>query len=430
MPTRSEATSGGSTTAPPDPVLDALRKSCGEGRARRAESGDAVAGVFPRFVASPASSLETADLLAAAAQHDLTVVARGAGTKLGWGLPPTRVDLVVETTGLSGVVEHVAGDLVCVVGAGTPVTELQQQLASSGQQLALDSPLPGATLGGTVAVSTSGPRRLLYGTMRDLLIGVTFVRADGVLAKAGGKVVKNVAGYDFGKLLTGSYGALGLVTEVVVRLHPRPAARRVVTVGLDDHREAARVARAVLGSQLVPSAIEVDQSGDGPVTVTVLLEGIEQGVGARAQAALGLLGGHAVVSGDPPAGFTDLPFTADGTGLKVTTTISGLEEVLRSARDLSAELGPAVVLRGSAMGVLHAGLPASTAPDTVATVVDRLRTTAARYGGSLTVLTAPADVRAAVDMWGPVPGLALMRRVKDEMDPGHRLAPGRFLGWI
>ena len=430
MSTRSAATSGGSTTAPPDPVLDALRKACGEGRARRAEDSDAVAGVLPRFVASPASSREAADLVAAAAQHDLTVVARGAGTKLGWGLPPTRVDLVVETTGLSGVVEHVAGDLVCVVRAGTLVTELQQQLAGSGQQLALDSPLPGATIGGTVAVSTSGPRRLLYGTMRDLLIGVTFVRADGVLAKAGGKVVKNVAGYDFGKLLTGSYGTLGLLTEVVVRLHPRPAAARVVTVQAGDHRQAARVLTRVLGSQLVPSAVEVERSGDAPVTVTVLLEGIEKGVDARAQAALGLLGADAVMSGDLPAGFTDLPFAGDGTGLKVTTTISGVPDVLRSARDLSAELSTAVVVRGSAMGVLHAGLPAGTPPDTVAAVVDRLRTTAARYGGSLTVLTAPAEVRAAVDMWGPVPGLELMRRVKDEMDPGHRLAPGRFLGWI
>ena len=131
------------------------------------------------------------------------MVPRGGGSKLGWGAPPTAVDLVVDTGGIAGVVEHAAGDLVVVVRAGTPFEDLQPRLAGAGQQLALDVPQPAATVGGVVATATSGPRRLLYGTLRDLLIGITFVRADGVVAKAGGKVVKNVAGYDFGKLLTG-----------------------------------------------------------------------------------------------------------------------------------------------------------------------------------------------------------------------------------
>ncbi|HEX7188374.1 MAG TPA: FAD-binding oxidoreductase [Actinomycetes bacterium] len=421
----------GSRTRPADTVLDGLRKVCDD-RARTGTDADAVAGVPTRYVAAPATTAETAEVMSLAAQHDLTVVARGAGTKLGWGLPPSSVDLVVDTTGLAGVVEHVAGDLVCVVGAGTPLEELQSRLAGSDQQLALDVPIPGATLGGTIAVSTSGPRRLLYGTMRDLLIGVTFVRADGVVAKAGGKVVKNVAGYDFGKLLTGSYGTLGLLTEVVVRLHPLPSARRVVTVRTEHHRAVGPAAAAVLGSQLVPAAVEVDQPGDGPARVTVLLEGIEQGVDARGQAVLELLEplGDATVTGEPPADFAAYPFTSDGTGLKVTSSMSGFAGVLAAARDLSRELGVEVAVRGSAVGVLHAGLPAGTAPDTAATVVDRLRATSATYGGSLTVLTAPADVRGAVDVWGPVPGLDLMRRVKHEMDPGHRLAPGRFVGGI
>ena len=135
----------------------------------------------------------------------------------------------------------------CVVRAGTPMSELQEALAGAGQQLALDSPFPGATVGGTLAVSTSGPRRLLYGTLRDLLIGITFVRADGVVAKSGGRVVKNVAGYDFGKLLTGSYGTLGLITEVVVPAAPaagRPPRRHGAYVrrgrGLHRRRCSAR----------------------------------------------------------------------------------------------------------------------------------------------------------------------------------------------
>jgi glycolate oxidase FAD binding subunit len=310
------STSGGSGSGrrASDPVLDGLRKVC-DGRARAATGDDAVAGVAGRYVAAPASTEEAADVMALAAQHDLRVVARGGGSKLDWGHPPAAVDLVVDTTGMAGVVEHAAGDLVCAVRAGTPVAELQHQLAGAGQQLALDTPLTGATVGGTVAVSTSGPRRLLYGTMRDLLIGVTFVRADGVVAKSGGKVVKNVAGYDFGKLLTGSYGTLGLVTEVVVRLHPLPAARRVVSVQVPDAGAAAPLLAAVLGSQLVPSAVEVDQPGAGPVTVTVLLEGVEAGVARRAEAAAGLLGAGSSVSPDLSPGLADHPFGAGDTGL-------------------------------------------------------------------------------------------------------------------
>ena len=166
-------------------------------------------------------------MLRVADGNDLAVVARGAGTTLGWGTPPERLDVVLDMTAVTGVVDHAAGDLVVVVQAGTPMAELQSVVAEAGQQLALDSPYPEATVGGTLAMSTSGPRRLLYGTARDLLIGMTFVRADGVVAKAGGRVVKNVAGYDFGKLLTGSYGTLGVITEAVFRLHPLPAARRV-----------------------------------------------------------------------------------------------------------------------------------------------------------------------------------------------------------
>jgi glycolate oxidase FAD binding subunit len=425
------STSGGSGSGrrASDPVLDGLRKVC-DGRARAATGDDAVAGVAGRYVAAPASTEEAADVMALAAQHDLRVVVRGGGSKLDWGHPPAAVDLVVDTTGMAGVVEHAAGDLVCAVRAGTPVAELQHQLAGAGQQLALDTPLAGATVGGTVAVSTSGPRRLLYGTMRDLLIGVTFVRADGVVAKSGGKVVKNVAGYDFGKLLTGSYGTLGLVTEVVVRLHPLPAARRVVSVQVPDAGAAAPLLAAVLGSQLVPSAVEVDQPGAGPVTVTVLLEGVEAGVARRAEAAAGLLGAGSSVSPDLSPGLADHPFGAGDTGLKLTSTFTGVADLLRAARALGDEHGGGVHVRGSAGGVLYAGLPAGAAAPVVAAVVEGLRATAAGHAGSVTVLTAPPEVREAVDVWGPVPGLELMRRVKEELDPAHRLAPGRFVGGI
>lgn len=412
---------------PADAVLEDLGKVAS---ARAATDADDVSGVAPRWVASPTSTDEVSELLRLAEQHDLTVVVRGAGTKLGWGLPPRSLDLVVDLSNLSGVVEHAAGDLIVVVRAGTTLDELQGAVAEAKQQLALDAPVPGATVGGTLATSTSGPRRLLYGTARDLLIGVTFVRADGVVARAGGKVVKNVAGYDFGKLLTGSYGTLGVITEAVFRLHPLPAARGIAQVRLPDAGTAGRVAHAVLASQLVPTTVELDQEIDGSVIVTVLIEGVPGGVADRRAGAAALLGDGATEDDDPPEGFGDYPFDPGGTGLKLTSSLSGIGPLLAAAHEIGTAHDAPLRVRGSAAGVLYAGLPPGTEPAIVGEVLEKLRSVAAEYDGSVTVLTAPAGVRDAVDVWGPVPGLDLMRRLKDELDPAHRLAPGRFVGGI
>jgi glycolate dehydrogenase FAD-binding subunit len=410
-----------------DAVREDLRKVAGTRAARG--PGDAVGGVHGRYVVSPTSTTEVAELLRVAGQHGLAVVPRGSGSALGWGVPPTRVDVILDTRGISGVVEHAAGDLVVTVRAGTPVNELQEAVAGAGQQLALDTPYPAATVGGTLAVATSGPRRLLYGTARDLLIGITFVRADGVVAKAGGKVVKNVAGYDFGKLLTGSYGTLGVITEAVFRLHPLPAARRVVTATYPDARTAGAAARSVLGSQVVPTAVELDGPADA-VRVTVLVEGVEVGVTARADTVAGFLGPGAELAEDLPDGLVVLPFTADGTGIKVTSSLTGVGPVLAAAHAMAAEHGVDVAVTASAAGVLHAGAGPDADPVALAAVVEGLRAAAAPFGGTATVLTAPPAVRALVDLWGPVPGLDLMRRLKQELDPRGLLSPGRFVGGI
>jgi glycolate oxidase FAD binding subunit len=410
----------------PDGVAQELAKAAAS---RDASSADDVDGVPAALVASPTSTDEVAEVMRTADGNDLAVVPRGAGTTLTWGAPPERLDLVLDLTGVTGVVEHAAGDLVVVVRAGTPMAELQEVVAQAGQQLALDPAYPGATVGGTLAVSPSGPRRLLYGTARDLLIGVTFVRADGVVAKAGGKVVKNVAGYDFGKLLTGAYGTLGVVTEAVFRLHPLPAARRLLTAPYPDASAAGRAALAVLGSQVVPTAVELDGPGDG-VRVTVLVEGVPAGVEARADAVLALLGADAASTDTVPPAFGALPFDAGGTGLKVTSSLTGIGPVLAPAHRLAHEHALPVTVGGSAAGVLHAGLPGGADPAGVATIVDGLRAAAAPYDGTVTVITAPPAVRAAVDPWGPVPGLDLMRRLKAELDPRRRLSPGRFVGGI
>jgi glycolate oxidase FAD binding subunit len=384
-------------------------------RARPAGDTDTVGGVPARLVAAPASTEEAAAVLREAAERNLAVVVRGGGTKLDWGNPPERLDLIVETRRLAGVVEHAAGDLITVVGAGTPMAELK--LAE--QQLALDFTFPGATVGGTVAVNVSGPRRMLYGTARDLLIGVTVVRPDGTVTRAGGKVVKNVAGYDLGKLYTGSYGTLGLITECVFRLHPVPAAAAVVRTRVVDATTAGRLVATVLRAQVVPSALEINAAPGSQVEVAVLVEGSPAGVRERAATVARLLG-------DAAEGYPDwwgqMPWDSGGVGVKVTAALSRVPDVVAVAQEVG------VATRGSAgTGVLYAGLPAS---EDAPRVLERLRAAAVRAGGHAVALTAPAEIRARVDMWGPAPGLALMRRVKAQFDPGRRFAPGRFVGGI
>lgn len=398
--------------------------------ARLADAGDAVAGVASRFVASPRSTEEVAAVMQVADRHGLTVVARGAGSKLAWGLPPESADLVVSLESLTGLVDHAAGDLVVTVRAGTRTADLQRAVATADQQLALDEVVPGATVGGTVAANTSGPRRLRYGTVRDLLLGVTFVRADGVVARAGGRVVKNVAGYDFGKLLTGSFGTLGIITEVVFRLHPAPAARAFVTATVADADAVGRCTSAVRRSQSVPSAVELQLNPDGGVSVTVLLEGVAAGMAARVHRVAEVFGGAAAVGDQAPDAFSALPFTPGDTGIKVTSSLTGVPAIVAVARQLARAGSAPLALRGSAAGVFHVGVPADTVPGEVAVVVGELREVAARFDGTVTVLTAPPAVRERVDVWGPIPGIALMRRLKSEMDPRRRLAPGRFVGGI
>src|SRR5699024_1074990 len=153
-------------------------------------------------------------------EQGLAVVPTGNGTKLDWAGAPERVDVLLDMSGVHGIVEHAAGDLVVRARAGTMLDEVNEAVRQSGQQFAIDHSLPAATLGGVVATGESGPGRHAFGGVRDLLIGVTVVCADGTVTTSGGKVVKNVAGYDLGKLYTGSYGTLGVITELIFRLHP------------------------------------------------------------------------------------------------------------------------------------------------------------------------------------------------------------------
>ncbi|MFC4529550.1 FAD-binding oxidoreductase [Sphaerisporangium dianthi] len=378
----------------------------------------------PRWIALPESTGQAAAVMRAAAEHGLAVVAEGGGTKLGWGPPPERCDLLLSTGRMNRVLEHAAGDLVARVQAGVRTQDLAAVLAASGQELALDVPLEGATVGGTLATATAGPRRLRYGTGRDLLIGITVVLADGTVARSGGKVVKNVAGYDLGKLFTGSLGTLGVITEATVRLHPLPAARAWITAtvpGLDRLPDLA----ALAGSQTEPSAVEVDRpTTDGPLTVAALFEGVA--AGERAKAAAELLDATAVTGPEPPAWWGRLP--GEEFLLEMRVRPSAAVPALAAVAGAAREAGDLPVrLRGSAASaVVHLALPADASPARALTFVSALRSDLAAHGGRLVVWTAPADAAGLLDRWGPAGAATLMRRVKERFDPEGRLSPGRL----
>ena len=503
-----------------DAIPASLAASCA--RVRAATPADVVGGQMPRFVAEPASTSEASAVLAAAAGLGLAVLPRGSGTRLAWGAAPRRCDLIVDTRQMDQVLEHAAGDLVARVQAGTRLSQLADRLARAGQRLALDpcgpdfaaaaaaastsaagtgtpgtgtpgTSAPGTsavstrttgrtgtaepgTVGGLVATGAAGPLRFRFGTPRDLLIGITVVLADGTIAKAGGKVVKNVAGYDLGKLFAGSLGTLGLITEATFRLHPRPAAVAYVTVDCPDAASALAVMAAAASSPLAPSAAEIDQPRRGaPISAGILVEGEPAGVAERAERLRDLLAASAPAASawsapagdlDPPAGgpaprISDTgprvsatapawwgrgaAAAADGTVLQIAFWSGQLAAVLESVDLLASETGLDLAISGSAgAGVLHAAIPAAAPPTAVTDFVTRLRgalsqpPAAPGTGGpaipptaaSVVVLHASAEVMTGLDLWGPVPGLPLMHAIKDQFDPEHRMAPGRYAGGI
>jgi glycolate oxidase FAD binding subunit len=415
-----------------------------DGLVRPAPAGSAVDGVPAGRVAHPGSVEEASEVLRAAAADGLAVAFTGGGSKLGLGNPPERVDLLVATERLDQVLEHAAGDLVVRAQAGVRLADLQAALAPAGQMLALDPPEPGATVGGVVAANAAGPRRLRYGTVRDLVIGATVVLADGTVARSGGKVVKNVAGYDLAKLFCGSLGTLGLVAEVIFRLHPRPAAAAVVTLQVERPEQAGEAVQGLVRSPLEPSAVEltVDEVG-WPGRLVVVFEGIEPGVEAQAAAAAELLGkvGEAAVAGpgQTEAELSRLgarPYEKDEVGVKAAVPPAelpgALDELRASPAGSAVSAHAATGVLWGASGVREGDLRASGEDvATVAAGIAAVRERLTARGGSLVVVKAPPQLKAAVDVWGPAgDALGLMRRVKERFDPDRRLAPGRFVGGI
>ena len=402
---------------------------------RAAGTNDVVAGVQPRFVVEPGSEQELAKVLKLANAAGLAVIPRGAGTKLEWGNPPARADVILSTARLHRVIEHAWADLTVSAEAGCTIGKLQETLAKHGQRLALDALWPErATVGGALSTNDSGALRLRFGSLRDLVIGVTLALADGTLASSGGRVVKNVAGYDLPKLATGALGTLGVITRAFFRLHPLPQETRTISCATTDLRDAQRLALAIQNSKLAHSALQIRCGAEMQPRVDVLFEGTEAGLTAQIEQVKAMIGAATITdaSGEVWNARQEISSAGKNTVAEFAVakfaTLPALiaDTVDTIARLAAAELRWSVVAQATGIGWVRLEGKAQVIESTLR----EFRVGLERSGGSLVIAHRPTGM-AELDAWGNAGDvLPVMRAVKWQFDPDKTLNPGRFVGGI
>lgn len=375
----------------------------------------------------PATIDEASQLLRELSARKRTIGICGGETPRGPSAVP--VDEIVSTRRLAAVVDYVPSDQIVSVQAGMPVAALQQQLAAHSQRLALDPPEPhGTTVGGMVAANLYGPLRARFGTAKDAIVGMTIVRADGTIARGGGKVVKNVAGFDIPKLMVGTYGTLAMIGTVTFRLHPLPQATASVCVDGLNAADIRRIVRAMTHAQLEPSAV-VAVHGEGGYTLAVRFEGFASGVAAQREAVAQIAGG-ATRDGEVDA--AHVAARCDGAvGLKIAAPVSEIESLHeRALEPLRATLQSAHSCLYPTAGMAFVSGEARDVESAAAAIRDA-RVWAEDAGGSLVIVRAPDELYDARDPWGaPPPSFALMRALKERFDPDRLLLPGGFVGGL
>jgi glycolate oxidase FAD binding subunit len=402
----------------------------------------------PRWVVRPASAEQVAAVLALAAEEGLAVAPRGSGAALELGGPLERLDLVLDTQGLARVLEYKPDDLTVSLEVGLSAGALAASLSPRRQHLPLDPPgWAGRTLGGLVATNAHGPLRARYGTLRDLLLGVRFVQADGVLTWGGARVVKSVSGYDIPKLMVGALGTLGVLVELTLRLHPMPDREGTWLVTLPSAPATQAFIALVLDSTLEPMrfellnepALQASSAPSAPVGVAVSIGSVEGAVreqGARLEELARRAGGRAIALDEDFWDRCDRAFAkAEGevvlqVGVLPSRIAETLEAIAAGQTDLRSGATP-MVTGCAASGSIRVVLTGADVEDAAA-FVTHLRDAVRGFDGSVVVQAGSRELRTALDPWGPVEPAAfeLMRRLRDEFDPRRLLNPGRFVGGL
>ena len=407
--------------------------------------------LLPKAVVLPASIREIRDVLLYAVDNGLSVVPSGSGTKLGIGNPPERVDLVVSTLGLNEVLEYEPGDLTATVQAGVRLADLQAKLAENGQCLPFDPPyLTQATVGGIAAANSSGPSSLYYGNSRNRVLGMQLVLSNGTAVKCGGKVVKNVAGYDLNKLYIGSFGTLGIITEITFKLNPLPEVERTMLISFGSVAHASGAAMEIADSQLLPIFLNLIVGGvpsfdsdepclaiglDGqPETVDWQINQIRET--ANLNDATGVEVYDGVNQRDLRTSMSAFPEAKrQEVVCKANLRMTDVEKFISAALDHSGDLIDLRVMGLIGNGVVYVAFSlrsGDTALEQFASnVIAGLRNHARNVGGNLTVESAPEQIKRQVDVWGQVgSSLKLMQQIKSRLDPLNLFNPGRFVPGI
>jgi len=404
----------------------------------------AVDGIVPQAVALPGTVEEVAEVMRLAHREGAAVIPWGGGTGMSLGNLPRRYDIALSLTRLNAVVEHEPADLTATVLAGRTLADFQDHLSSAGQFLPLDPPSPAeATIGGIVAANAAGPSRHAHGTARDLVLGLRCGQADGRVIKAGGKVVKTVAGYDMCRLLIGSLGTLGVIVEACFRLTPLPKTQLTLAVAVDSPQEAHRMAGQVAGLSL--RAMEVLNAAAArhleglpavPESGFLLLlatAGPPEGV-QRTREGVAALASPTVIEGAAAGLWQALgQLTRPATGGIATKTCalpSRAPELIERLETVGREASrPPRIACHLTAGIVHSSWPPGDDPDADLRLVTSLRQEVTRLGGTMVVEAAPAALKERLDVWGePGADFPLMRGLKEQFDPQGILSPGRFLG--
>jgi glycolate oxidase FAD binding subunit len=417
-------------------------------------SNYAVDGLSPRLVITPGNPEDLAQTIGLTSQHGLTALARGGGSRMHIGAIPEPFDVLIETCKLTRLLEHEAPDLTCQVEAGITLTDLQRQLATKGQWLPLDpSDATQATIGGLLASNASGPKRLRYGTARDLVIGLQVVQANGKIARSGGRVVKNVAGYDLNKLYIGSLGTLGMIVEANFKLQPIPPDERTLLLTFSNCQDIVQAVLTILGSQLMPSAMELIDPGAASdisdffglslptngYTLALNFEGSLATIERQIDETRLIARNHGALLGDDLEGAEQEQFwnairehLRGSVTCKAAILISQMANYLKKLQEICCryELESAVIAHAG-NGILYIELRPSDAISRLVEAITELRKQAQEARGSLVIERCPVDLKHRIDVWGkPGANFRLMQRLKEEFDPKGTFAKGRFVGGL
>lgn len=397
-----------------------------------ATASDNICGLTPKFVAEPETEHQLAAALSFANEAGLTVIPRGGGTKLNWGSPPKSVDLILSTARLNKVLEHPWADLTVTVEAGCTLQSLQQTLAEHGQRLAFDALWPDrATIGGVLSTNDSGALRLRFGALRDLIIGITLALPDGTLASSGGKVVKNVAGYDLPKLATGALGTLGVITRAVFRLHPLPRSSRTLSFSAATFAAMQDHILAIQDSKLAHTALQIRATSGRQPDADILFEATDTGLAAQESQLRSFVRSSSVSQSSNVAWTSRETLWNDSHSAliaKITFLPSEIASIFKTLETAASSYSLCWQIVAQAIGT--ATLRLEGQPAQLLAAAQQLRVEREVNGGSLVVLHRPGQL-GSFDAWGnPGDALPLMRAVKHQLDPKSTLNPGRFVGGI